>query len=166
MSLSRRFLTARSSDRRFGAALIISSPQLAQAALSASFRELHSGHRMTLAITARWMPLIAVGSGQWAVGSEQWAEDRGHRGGGGRPPAYCLLPTAHCEPRQPRTVSSPSPSKSSLDVEAELHIVEIEARALVGARNVLIRKGALVIRDQNFEPVTADGALDADRPAE
>src|SRR5687767_6997990 len=93
-SLARRFLTARSSERRFGAALIISSPQLAQAALSASFRELHSGHRMTLAITARWMPLIAVGSGQWAVGRGQGAQGRGRAASCLLPTAYCLLPTA------------------------------------------------------------------------
>src|SRR5688500_2690747 len=62
--------------------------------------------------------------------------------------------------------SPPSAPETALDVEAELDFTRVEAGALERAGRVLIDRGALAVGQEQLEPVAADGALDADGPAE
>src|SRR5688500_2004392 len=57
-------------------------------------------------------------------------------------------------------------AESSLDVEAEVDVTAVECGALKRTGYILIGRRGLAVRQQNLEPVTADLALDPDRPSQ
>src|SRR5438034_5594869 len=56
--------------------------------------------------------------------------------------------------------------ETPLDVEADVQVVLGQRRALVGRGDVLVGVGGVVVRQEDLEVVAADGALEAEGPAE
>src|SRR5579872_1788171 len=76
------------------------------------------------------------------------------------------LGTSHPPPFSAKGRPSRSAPEAALDVESEAHVAAPQWRAHVCRGDVLIGEGCIAVRQQDLEEVSADGAFQAESPAE